>query len=357
MEARDARLSIDCASALDPGAGFDSVVDVRSPAEFAQDHLPGAINCPVLDDAERAQVGTLHQQVSAFEARRVGAALVARNIARILASPAFVQPRTWRPLIYCWRGGQRSGALAFVLARIGWPVRQLDGGYRAYRRQVLADLDVLPAGIDWRVVCGPTGSGKSRLLEHLRREGAQVLDLEALACHRGSVLGGLPACPQPSQRAFESALWQALRALDPGRPVFVESESRKVGNLHVPERLIEQMRAAACVRIELPQPARVALLRHEYRHFELAPTQLLAQLECLRALHGHARIADWTARVQAGDWDGLVERLLDEHYDPAYRRSQDRNFAQLDHARVVRPAGADESHFTAAARELIDSSR
>jgi len=198
MEARDARLSIDCAEALTSLATFDRVLDVRSPAEFAQDHLPGAINCPVLDDAERAQVGTLHQQVSAFEARRVGAALVARNIARLLDSPAFAQPRTWRPLVYCWRGGQRSAALTLVLARVGWPARQLDGGYRAYRRQVLADLETLPVGIDWRVVCGPTGSGKSRLLDHLRRAGAQVLDLEALACHRGSVLGGLPTCPQPS---------------------------------------------------------------------------------------------------------------------------------------------------------------
>ena len=146
---------------------FDEVIDVRSPSEFALDHVPGAANCPVLDDEERARVGTLYKQVSPFDARKLGAALVSKNIARHLEEHFRGRDRGWRPLVYCWRGGKRSGAMAHVLREIGWDAATLEGGYRSYRREVMAQLEKLPARFRFRVVCGATGSGKSRLLEAL----------------------------------------------------------------------------------------------------------------------------------------------------------------------------------------------
>jgi tRNA 2-selenouridine synthase len=344
---------IGAADALSDLAQFDAIIDVRSPGEFADDHLPQAINCPVLDDAQRAEVGTLHKQAGAFEARRRGAALVARNIALHLEAALAHKPRHWRALVYCWRGGQRSGAMALVLARIGWPVRQLEGGYRAYRRLVVEELEHLPGRHRLRVVCGTTGSGKSLLLQRLAAAGAQVLDLEALACHRGSVLGGLPRQPQPSQKAFESAIWWQLRRFDAQRPIFVESESRKVGDLRVPEALIARMRAAECVRIELPLAARVRLLRADYEHFERDPAAFCAQLDGLTALHGRERIASWKLLAQRGQWSEVVERLLVEHYDPAYLRSIDRNFARAESAEVLVCADDDVTAFDELAEHLL----
>ena len=144
---------------------FDALLDVRSPAEFAEDHIPGAINVPVLDNTQRAQVGTLYTQVSPFEARKVGATLIARNIAAHIEQHFMDKPKNWRPLVYCWRGGQHSGAMAHILSQVGWPVGQLEGGYKAYRQRVRSELQTLPASFRFRVICGPTGSGKSRLLQ------------------------------------------------------------------------------------------------------------------------------------------------------------------------------------------------
>lgn len=331
---------------------FDAIIDVRSESEFAEDHIPGALNAPVLDDAERIEIGTLHKQVSAFDARRRGAALVARSIACHLDRLFADKPRSWRPLVYCWRGGQRSAAMATVLSRVGWPVRQLEGGYRAYRREVIDALARLPQQFSFQVVCGTTGSGKSRLLQHLAAAGAQVLDLEALACHRGSVLGGLPHAPQPSQKMFETRIWWQLRGFDRSRGVFVESESRKVGDLRVPDELIARMRGSDCLRLELPLDERVRLLREEYVHFEQDLPALFAQLDCLTGLHGRHTIDEWKALASTSRWELLVERLLVEHYDPAYLKSIDRNFSRIGDARPVKAASADAASFDALAREL-----
>ncbi|MDE2158802.1 MAG: tRNA 2-selenouridine(34) synthase MnmH, partial [Burkholderiales bacterium] len=215
-------------------AEFDTVIDARSESEYAEDRLPGAENWPSLNDDERHRIGTEYVQVSPFAARRRGAALVARNIAHHLETRLEGRERGWRPLVYCWRGGQRSGALALVLDQIGYAVQVLDGGYQAFRRHVRAELERLPEDLPLRVLCGRTGSAKSRLLQALAAQGAQVLDLEALACHRGSVLGLVPGFPQPTQKAFETAVWQALRGFDPKQPVYAEGESRTIGRLRVP---------------------------------------------------------------------------------------------------------------------------
>ncbi|OGA58081.1 MAG: tRNA 2-selenouridine(34) synthase MnmH [Betaproteobacteria bacterium RIFCSPLOWO2_12_FULL_65_14] len=335
-------------------SAFDAIIDCRSPAEYAEDHIPGAISAPVLDDAERAAVGTMYKQVSPFDAKKRGAALVAKNVARHVETLFADKPRGWRPLVYCWRGGKRSGAMAHILREIGWDARALEGGYRAYRRWVVDELEKMPARYEFVVIHGPTGSGKSRLLAALREAGAQVLDLEGLAAHRGSVLGELPGQPQPTQKGFESLLRHALSRLDAGRPVFVEGESKKIGQRQVPEALIARMRASECLLLDTAPAARVQLLTDEYRHFLGDTRSLERQLDCLVALHGQEKIASWKSLAARGAWEDLVTRLLAEHYDPAYRRSATRNFARLAQARSVRIESADATAFREAARSLME---
>ena len=344
----------DTSVAIDPTVltEFDALLDARSPSEFAEDHVPGAISCPVLSDAERAEIGTLHKQVSAFAAKRRGAVLVARNVAGHVERLFADKPKGWKPLVYCWRGGKRSGAFGHILREIGWEAKTLQGGYKAYRQWVVQELARLPALFQFRVLCGPTGSGKSRLLRALQAAGAQVLDLEALAAHRGSVLGNLPDEPQPSQKLFETRVRATLAGFDPARPVFVEAESRKIGQVQVPEALITRMRASECLLLEASTDTRVALLNDEYRHFVADRPSLERQLDCLVELHGRERIAEWKGLAAAGDWTGLVRRLLDEHYDPAYRRSTDRNYVRMKDAARVGLAGPGEEVFAAAARTL-----
>ena len=332
---------------------FDTIIDVRSPSEFAEDHLPGAINCPVLDNDERARIGTIYKQINAFTAKKAGAALVAQNIGRHIDSQFQQHPKEWKPLIYCWRGGNRSGAMTHVLAKIGWPAVQLDGGYKAYRQYVNASMPALATRLQFRVVCGTTGSGKSRLLQTLAQQGAQVLDLEQLAEHRGSVLGGWPSAPQPSQKMFESRLWHALRHFNPSRIVFVESESKKVGNVRVPEALMAHIRDAPCIALQLSQPLRVQLLMQEYDHFVAGPEVLVAQLDCLVTLYGKDRISLWQAMARTGDLRPLVEELLVQHYDPAYLKSIERNFNQYSEAEVVTLDDISDAEFAQAARRLV----
>ena len=330
---------------------FDAVIDARTPAEYAEDHIPGAISAPVLDNEERAQVGTLYKQVSQFEAKKVGASLVARNVSQHIENLFKGKDPSWKPLVYCWRGGKRSGAMAHILREIGWNAETLEGGYKAYRRFVVSQLESLPSGLDFIVIHGPTGSGKSRLLAGLKRAGAQVLDLEDLAAHRGSVLGNLPDRPQPSQKMFESLLLRDISSLDGSKPVYVEGESKKIGELQVPEALMSRMRASSCIALEVAIDVRVDLLLDEYRHFLEDRALLDAQLDCLVGLHGRARITEWKS---IKDWRDLVSRLLLEHYDPAYRHSSTRNFTRLADARQLRIASAADSAFAAAASTLLD---
>lgn len=345
--------TITAAEAMGQPAPFDCVIDARSPSEFAEDHLPGAVNWPVLDDAERAEVGTIYTQVSTFEARKRGAALVSRNIARIIDEHVASQPRDWRPLVYCWRGGQRSGSLAIVLAQIGFRTRQLQGGYKAFRALVRDELASLPGRFDWRVLGGRTGSGKTRLLGALAAEGAQVLDLEALAAHRGSVLGELPGRLQPSQKAFDTQVWQALHGFDPARPVFVERESRRIGRLQVPDTMLQawQDRGRA-IQVDLGLAERVRLLTEEYAFFTRDVAALNERLQVLTELRGKATVARWQALAEAGDWPTLVAELMEQHYDPLYDRAA--RGVETDAGReTLALADAEPATLATVARQLI----
>jgi tRNA 2-selenouridine synthase len=331
-----------------------AVIDVRTPAEFALDHLPGAVNLPVLGNEERVLVGTINRESGSFDANVRGATLVAANIAALLAGPLADKPRTWSPLVYCWRGGSRSWSLATVLARVGWRVALLDGGYRSYRQRVVADLETLCRSFAFKVLAGPTGSGKTRVLQLAAEAGAQVLDLEALARHRGSVLGSVPDAPQPSQKAFDAMLWRELRAMDPSRPVLVESESRKIGQLHLPETLIGRMRASPCIRLDVPVDVRIRLLRDQYPHLEADHAGLKERLDRLVPLYSDRRVDKWLSLADAGRWDELVGRLLLEHYDPAYLRSMYRNYGRVAEGESICMETCTEEALAGAAQALVD---
>jgi tRNA 2-selenouridine synthase len=347
--------TLSAADALQRLDEFSTVIDARSESEFALDRLPGAVNWPSLNDAERALIGTEYKQASPFAARKRGAMLVARNVAAHIEREVLDKPKDWRPLVYCWRGGQRSGALAQVLGQIGFRVHVLEGGYQKYRTAVLAALETLPHALQYRVICGSTGAGKSRLLQALRTQGAQVLDLEALAEHRGSVLGLPPGAVQPSQKQFESRIWDVLRRFDPQRPVFIESESKKVGDLRVPPALIEHMRAAPCLRLDLPLEQRVALLIEDYQFFVRDTRTLCERLDALRMLRGKELVNAWQEAARAGHTAELVRRLLVEHYDPVYAQSMARNFAGLDAPRLRLAWDGSEASLAHVATQAIQS--
>ncbi|MEJ1992780.1 MAG: tRNA 2-selenouridine(34) synthase MnmH [Maritimibacter sp.] len=298
---------------------FDEIIDVRSPSEYAEDHIPGAISLPVLSDEERARVGTIYVQDEPFKARKIGAALVAKNAAKHLEGPLADRDGGWRPLVYCWRGGQRSGSFASILREIGWRVDTIKGGYKAYRSLVVKAL--YEAGFTGRVVVvdGGTGTAKTRLLHQLAAQGAQVIDLEALASHRGSVFGPVGDA-QPAQKGFESALAAQMMRLDPTRPVFVEAESSKIGNIILPPALWKSMIHAPRFHISAPIAARAAHLVTEYEDLIAAPDKLDAVLDKLVRFHGHARVDDWRALAGAGEYARMSAELIAEHYDPRYAR-------------------------------------
>lgn len=312
---------------------YSEIIDVRSESEFAEDHIPCAINLPVLNDVERAKVGTLYKQVCPFDARKVGAALVAQNIAKHLNTHFAQKDKDYQPLLYCWRGGQRSNSMALVLNQIGWQVTILDGGYKTYRTHVRDRLQELPQHFNYRVLSGMTGSGKTHILQQLAQRGLQVLDLEALANHRGSLLGQEwdgKLSPQPSQKLFETLLLQALQAFDTNKPVWVEAESNKIGQVYLPSALWQQMKQAKCVEIQLPMAVRINWLLQEYPHLTTHPELLKSKLARLKSRHGSEKINQWYHLIDNGQWHDLVGDLLTNHYDPTYSRSTDQCYGHIE---------------------------
>ncbi|MGB4115411.1 MAG: tRNA 2-selenouridine(34) synthase MnmH [Polaromonas sp.] len=346
-------VKISAADVLNRLGEFSDVIDARSEGEFAEDHLPGAINWPSLTNDERELVGTEYKQISAFDAKKRGAALVAKNIARHLERDVIHKPRDWQPLVYCWRGGKRSGSLALILDQIGFNVTLVDGGYKAFRAALVADLPQLAARFDYRVICGTTGSGKTRLLQALAAQGAQVLDLEALANHRSSVLGLIPGTAQPSQKAYDSLIWAALKGFDESRPVYIESESKKVGNVAIPEGLITAMRAAPCLQLDLSDDERVELLLEDYDFFVKDIEFFCDRLGALTQARGKDVVTDWQTRARNGDVASVVRELLVNHYDPVYLQSMKRNFAQYAARQTIAPEDRSVAAMHSLAQKML----
>jgi tRNA 2-selenouridine synthase len=314
---------------------FDEIIDVRTPAEYLLDHIPGAVNYPVLSNEERIIVGTKYKQESSFEAKKLGATLIARNIANHIETEFSKRPKNWRPLIYCWRGGKRSSAMGHILRQIGWDAHVLDGGYKTYRSHVLQSLQELPKQFQFLVISGRTGSAKSRVLENLVLLGCQVLHLEELANHKGSVLGASLDSEQPSQKHLETLINAKLKQFDPNQVVFIEAESKKVGSLQVPDTLMECIRSSPCIRIEASMDARVAFLEEDYRCLIEQPSFLLQKLQHLKALVGQEQLNVWYELIAKQDWPGLIRSLLELHYDRLYDRSQLRNFDNYEKAPLI----------------------
>lgn len=336
---------------------FDTLIDARSPAEFEQDHIPGAINCPVLDNEERARIGTIYKQVSPFEAKRLGAAMVSANLARHLKETFADKPANWKPLVYCWRGGLRSGSMVTWLRLVGWDAQQLANGYKAYRSHVMALIDALVPQLRLQVLCGATGSAKTRVLHALAEEGAQVLDLEGYARHKGSLLGSLPGVEQPSQKYFETLLARQLESLDLSRPVFVEGESVKIGRIALPLSLVGQMRASPVIELQATAGARLDYLLRDYAYLGDDPQALADRLGGLKELQGRQTIERWQAWAQERALSPLFSELMALHYDPHYERSQERQFTQWKTRHILETDGLGDAGIAAIARRVLDLAR
>lgn len=334
---------------------FDTLIDARSEGEYAEDHLPSAVNWPTLNNDERRDIGTLYKQVNAFEAKKRGAAIAARNIAGHIDREVIDKPKEWKPLAYCWRGGQRSGSLSLILSQIGFRVTLVEGGYKAFRAAVVQDIPRLVSGLDLRVICGTTGSGKTRLLKALAAQGAQVIDLEGLANHRSSVLGAIPGLAQPTQKRYDTLVWDTLRQLDPTQPVFIESESKKVGNVCVPDSLIEAMRRSVCLNLVLPDAERVSLLMEDYDFFVRDADHFCNRLQVLAEFKGKAVVDGWVASVRAGNIEPVVQELLTLHYDPVYLQSMRRNFSQFEGAKKIAPDDHSAGAMNRLAEQMLES--
>ncbi len=331
----------------------DTIIDARSPAEFALDHIPGAINCPALSDEERRLVGTLYEERGAFEARRVGGAMVATHLATYLRGSFADKPRDWKPIVYCWRGGLRSGAMVQWLRLVGWDARQLAGGHKQWRKHVVAQIESLAPQLQLRVLCGPTGSAKTRILQALADAGEQTLDLEACADHKGSVLGGLPGIAQPSQKKFETRIATHLANVDTTRLLYVEAESRKIGRLAVPTPLLSRLRESPCIAIDADVRARVDYLLRDYAYLGDEPTIFARQLGLLHELHSKQTIGRWQQWARDRMLAPLFAELLTLHYDPQYARSQNRHLQQLPQARHVEWTALDAAELAELSARII----
>ncbi len=345
-------MSIEVINRADPAAlaPFDAIIDVRSPAEFAEDHVPGAINLPVLSNEQRAEVGTIYVQRSRFLARRIGAAQVARNIAHHLETALADREGGFRPLVYCWRGGQRSNAMATILSQVGWRTGLLEGGYKTYRREVQTRLYDQDMVLTLVLLDGGTGSGKTEMLGRLAQRGVQVLDLEGLAGHRGSLFGAFAGAPQPSQKMFESRLLGALDALDPARPVLVEAESSKIGERMTPPALWKLMQAAPRIEIIAPRAERARYLIGAYGDIVQDRAALEEAFARLPTHPGRERLEGWGKLADAGQFETLADALIELHYDPAYARSAKKD--GRPRLRVIEMQTLDEARQAAAADEI-----
>jgi len=287
------------------------VIDVRSPGEFAQGHIPGAINIPLFDDAERAIVGTLYVKSGQDKAILKGLDIAVPKVGLYVNSLKAICS-TGLVLLYCWRGGMRSALLSEVLSKAGYEVAVLSGGYKAYRHFIRDGL-ARPAKVV--VLGGFTGSGKTEILKAIALQGEQVVDLEQLACHKGSVFGALGQSPQPTNEQFENNLYVQWDRLDLTRPVWLEDESRMIGTITLPDPVVEHLSNGVLIRAELDAAIRINRLVNEYAGFD--KPLLAGAINKISERLGGTRMKE-ALRALENDRFEVVAAIILAYYDKAY---------------------------------------
>ncbi|MGJ8655081.1 MAG: tRNA 2-selenouridine(34) synthase MnmH [Akkermansiaceae bacterium] len=333
---------------------FSEIIDVRSPSEYALDHIPGSINLPVLNDEQRVKVGTLYKQ-NTFEARRLGAALISANVSEHIQNNMMQHGLDYRPALYCWRGGMRSRSFTFILQSIGWKPHVISGGYRAFRKFIVDDTDeiFLKDNLNLQVLSGLTGVGKTRLLKSIKEQGAQILDLEGLANHKGSLLGATPSSKQPAQKKFETQLWHQMKQFDLTKPIFTEAESNRIGNIHCPPALWKALKRSRVINVKLPIAERIKILLEEYPHFTENTDKLKLLLSKLIPLRGHKQVEQWNTLIDTKQWNDFVQSVLETHYDLCYRSPGEVDSNYLKSTGEITIADASKESFTHAAKQAI----
>ena len=304
---------------------FDTIIDVRSPLEFAEDHIVGAINCPVLSDLERQKVGTIYKKESSFKAKIIGSSLAAKNIAFHIQNNFIEKKGSWQPLIYCWRGGQRSKAFSIVLSEVGWRTNQLKGGYKEYRNQVINFLENIGPKLKITLISGKTGSAKTKILKSIENEGGQILDLEGLANHKGSLLGKIPDLIQPSQKFFESLIFNKIQNLNLKDKIYIEAESSKIGNIHIPKSIWKKMIKSPRIEISANIELRAKFLVSDYDYMCNDPTLINPIIKGLKNRLSKELFDEWTNLIDRKKWFDLTKSFLENHYDPSYSSNTIKN--------------------------------
>ena len=304
---------------------YDTIIDVRSPSEFEIDHIVGAINCPILYDDERQKVGTIYKQISSFKAKIIGSSLSAKNIAFHIEKEFLEKKGSWKPLIYCWRGGQRSKAFSIVLSEVGWRTYQLSGGYKEYRNDIIKYLDNIGMKLKIILISGKTGSAKTKILHSIRDQGAQILDLEGLARHKGSLLGAIPNLKQPSQKFFESLLFYEINKLNLKKNIFIEAESSKVGNVHIPKSIWSNMILSKRIEVVADVNTRAKFLIDDYHYMCKNPILIKPIIKGLKSRLSNNLIDSWEKLIDEKKWFELTKSFLENHYDSSYSSNTIKN--------------------------------